>query len=136
MKTIYTLSTIVLIALSLNSLADDKITNKEKSAAVSVAPFIWGDPDATAPVELAGLRVKNAFVPVAPFVWGSPDDVVMINENKNVLVPVAPFVYGNPDSDVPAELAHIKAININVPVAPFIFGDPDLDVPVDLVALN
>ena len=105
MKTIYTLSTLVLIALSLSGFADDKIKNKEKSSAVSVAPFIWGDPESEVPAGLSTLKAKNAFVPIAPFVWGSPEDSVNIEESKRLVVPVAPFVLGDPDADAPLELA-------------------------------
>jgi hypothetical protein len=133
MKTIYTLSTLILIALSLNSFADDKLKNKDKSSAVSVAPFIWGDNENEVPAELVTLKTKNVFVPVAPFVWGRPEDSVSIEENEKLVVPVAPFIYGDADSDAPAELANIKAVNLEVPVAPFVLGSPDADIPSDLI---
>ncbi len=129
MKTIYSLFTVVLIALSLNTFADDKVRGKEKASSVSVAPFVWGDPEAAAPAWLGSLKAKNALVPVAPFVWGSAEDEVSINENIKMIVPVAPFIYGNPDSDIPAGLQFVKAVNADVPVAPFVFGDPDADGP-------
>ncbi len=135
MKTIYTLSTLVLIALSLNSIADDKLKNKDKSSAVSVAPFVWGDPETEVPAELVTLKTKNALVPLAPFVWGSPEDSVSIEDNKRLVVPVAPFVFGDADSDVPAELAYIKAVNLEVPVAPFVLGEPGADAPLELAGL-
>lgn len=93
MKTIYTLSTIVLIALSLNSLADDKLKNRDKSNAVSVAPFVWGDPEEAAPAEL--VEGKKAVVPVAPFVWGSPEDAVSMTENQFSVVhfQFSPFLF-------------------------------------------
>lgn len=127
MKTIHTLTTVVLIALSLNSFADDRIINKDKSSAVSVAPFNWGDPHAAAPVELASLKAKNAFVPVAPFEWGNPDETIMIKVKW--VVPVAPFSYGNPDEIAPEGLRCIKAKNAKVPVAPFIWGDSEEPAP-------
>ena len=123
MKTIYTLSTIVLIALSLNSKADDKIKNRVKTSSVSVAPFVWGDPETEAPIELGTLKAKNALVPVAPFIWGSPEDVVSVNEMRHLLVPAAPFYFGEPDADALEGLEFIKAKNAKVPVAPFVWGD-------------
>lgn len=134
MKTIYTLSTIVLIALSLNGSADDKIKNKEKSSAVSVAPFIWGDPEEEAPVGLT--EANKVLVPVAPFVWGSPEDVLSVSEINKLSVPVAPFSYGNADNDAPEGLQYIKAVNAKVSVAPFVLGDPDMDVPAEIVLLE
>jgi len=127
MKTIYTLSTIVLIALSLNSFADDKINNKDKSSVVSIAPFNWGEPDAAAPVGLAYIKAKNAYVPVAPFEWGNPDEAVIVEEK--MVVPVAPFYFGSPDADAPEGLKFIKAKNAKVPVAPFIWGDSEEAAP-------
>ncbi|SKB42822.1 hypothetical protein [Daejeonella lutea] len=130
MKTIYTLSTIVLIALSLNSKADDKIKNRDKSATVSVAPFVWGDPEDAVPAELK--EVKKVMVPVAPFVWGSPEDAVNVTANNNMNVPVAPFIYGNPNDDAPEGLASIKAVGALVPAAPFVLGEPGIDIPMEL----
>lgn len=116
------------MALSLNSLADDKLKNRDKSNAVSVAPFVWGDPEEAAPAEL--VEGKKAVVPVAPFVWGSPEDAVSITENKNMNVPVAPFIYGNPDADAPEGLKYIKAVGALVPVAPFVWGNAEEAAPV------
>lgn len=129
MKTLYTLSTIVLIALSLTSFADDKVNNKDKSSVVSVAPFIWGDPDVAAPVGLAYVIAKNAFVPVAPFVWGTADEALSVSENNRLSVPVAPFSYGNPVSEAPEGLGYVKAKNAKVPVAPFIWGNSEEAAP-------
>ncbi len=134
MKTIYTLSTMVFIALSLNSSADDKIKNREKSASVSVAPFIWGDPEEAASVEIT--EATKLLVPVAPFVWGLPEELVSINENGKSMVPVAPFIYGSPDAETPEGLAYVKAVNALVPVAPFVSGDPDMDVPTELQTIK
>ena len=136
MKTIYTLSTVILIALSLNSNADDKIKNREKTSAVSIAPFVWGDPEKEAPHELGTLKAKNSLVPVAPFVWGSPEDATSITELRHLLVPVAPFYFGEPDADAPEVLEFIKAKNANVPLAPFEYGNPDSDAPSDMVLLT
>ncbi len=133
MKTLYTLSTVLLLALSLNTMADDKVKSKDKSAAVAVAPFTLGDPEAGAPLWLSNVKAKNALVPVAPFVWGSPEDTVSINEIR-MAVPVAPFTYGEPDTDVPYRLQFIKAVNADVPVAPFAFGEPDAEAPVLVIS--
>lgn len=135
MKTIYTLSTIILIALSLNSSADDKVKNREKTSVVSVAPFVWGDPEKEAPHELGTLKAKNALVPVAPFIWGSPEDAAGITELKHLLIPLAPFYFGEPDADAPEVLELIKTNNTRVPVAPFEYGNPDSDAPTDMVLL-
>jgi hypothetical protein len=132
MKTIYTLSTVALIALSLISLADDKIKNKGRSSAVSVAPFSWGDPEAAAPAELSHISIANTSVPLAPFVWGSPEDAVNITTTGNLLVPVAPFIYGDPDADVPEDPESLKTVNLKVPIAPFVLGDPDADASVGI----
>ncbi len=133
MKAIYTLSTIVLIALSLNSKADDKIKNRDKSNTVAVAPFVWGDPEDAAPIELKDVKT---LVPVAPFIWGSPEDSVNVLEMNNLNVPLAPFIYGNPDADAPEGLAYIKAVGALVPVAPFVLGDPEMDAPTTIEVIN
>ena len=132
MKTIYTLSAIVLIALSLNSKADDKIKNRVKTSGVSVAPFVWGDVETEAPQELGTLKAKNALIPVAPFVWGSPEDAASFSELPHLLVPVAPFYFGEPEADAPAGLEFIKTENARVPVAPFEYGNPDSDAPINI----
>lgn len=129
MKPIYTLSTIVLIALSLNSSADDKLKNRDKSNVVSVAPFIWGDPEEADPAEINEVKT---LVPVATFAWGSPEYSVCITENINMNVPIAPFIYGNPDADAPEGLEYIRAVGALVPVAPFVLGDPDGVVPAEI----
>lgn len=122
MKTIYTLSALFMITLSLNTFADDKVKNNERyNSAASVAPFTWGTPGTEIPAELRSLKAKNALVPVAPFVWGDPD--ASLSVKGNLLVPVAPFIYGDPELDIPARLKFIKAVNADVPVAPFILGD-------------
>lgn len=131
MKTIYTLSTIILIALSLNSKADDKIKNNAKSSLVPVAPFVWGDPETAAPDGIKR-KAKNALVPVAPFDWGSPEDANNIHEMRHLLVPNAPFTFGEADADIPVGLKYIKAKNAKVPVAPFEFGNPDTDIPTEI----
>jgi len=132
MKTIYTLSSIVLIALSLSSKADDKIKNRVKTSEVSVAPFVWGDLETEAPHDLGNLKAKYALVPVAPFVWGSPEDAASISELRHLLVPVAPFYFGEPEADAPAGLEFIKAKNARVPIAPFEYGNPDSDAPTNI----
>ena len=132
MKTIYTLSAIVLIALSLSSKADDKIKNRVKTSGVSVAPFVWGDLETEAPHDLGNLKAKNALIPVAPFVWGSPEDAASISELPHLLVPVAPFYFGEPEADAPAGLEFIKAKNARVPIAPFEYGNPDSDAPTNI----
>jgi hypothetical protein len=107
MKTIYILIAVLMIALSLETFADDKVkNNKLDGAAVAVAPQVWGNPDTNIPVELATLKAKNAFVPVAPFVWGSSEEMVSI-DNEKFEVPVAPFVFGAPDEEAP-QLAEIR----------------------------
>ncbi|WP_411274682.1 hypothetical protein [Daejeonella sp.] len=128
MKTLYTLTTIALIALSLSSKADDKIKNREKTSVVPVAPFIWGDPETAAP---DGIKCKaiNALVPVAPFVWGSPEDAHNITEIRHLLVPNAQFTFGEPDADIPVDLKFIKAKNAMVPVAPFVWGNSEEAAP-------
>ena len=132
MKTINTLSAIVLIALSLNSKADDKIKSRVKTSAVSVAPFVWGDLETEAPQELGTLKAKNALIRVAPFVWGSPEDASSISELPHLLVPVAPFYFGEPEADAPAGLEFIKAKKSRVPIAPFEYGNPDSDAPTNI----
>lgn len=130
MKTIYTLSTIVLIALALNSKADDKIKNNGNASVVPVAPFVWGDPETAAPDGIGRRKAKSALVPVAPFVWGSPEEVNNISEMRHLMVPSAPFSLGEPDADVPVGLKFVKAKNAKVPVAPFSWGDPEEAAPV------
>jgi hypothetical protein len=128
MKTIYTLSTLILLALALNTQADDKVKSKHRSAAVSAAPFSLGDPDTEVPLWLGHVKAKNALVPVAPFEWGSPEEAERISELR-LIVPVAPFAYGEPDTDVPFGLQYVKAVNADVPLAPFEFGEPEAEAP-------
>ena len=101
MKTITTLSTLIMIALSLNTLADDKLKTsvKDEFSTVATSPFIWGSPEVDAPLGLGFVKAKNALVPIAPFEWGNNEEIVEIEER--LLVPVAPFVFGNPSKDAP-----------------------------------
>ncbi len=104
MKTIFALSTALLITLSLNTQAGNKssdLTNDLPKSMVAVAPFVWGSPDDQTPEDLRYVKARFAKVPVAPFVLGSPDDIIdsanTIKGSKNLKVPVAPFVWGNPE---------------------------------------
>jgi hypothetical protein len=132
MKTIFALSTVILMTLSLNGNAAVKssdFSNDLPKSMVSVAPFVWGSPDDQAPEGLRFVKARFAKVPVAPFVWGSPDDIIDSGKSvkgfKNLNVPVAPFVWGSPDETAPESLKNIKAENANVPVAPFVWGNPE-----------
>lgn len=136
MKTIFALSTVILMAFSLNTKATDKsseFSNDLPKSMVSVAPFVWGSPEDQAPEGLRFIKAKYAKVPLAPFVWGSPDDIIDSGESiigfKNLNVPVAPFVWGSPDETAPESLINIKAKNANVPVAPFVWGNPEEAAP-------
>lgn len=129
MKTIFSLLTIILIAYSLNSKADDKIKDNGKASVVPVAPFVWGDPETEAPDGIGRRKAKNALVPVAPFVWGSPEDADNLTELRHLMVPNAPFSFGVPDADVPVGLKFVKAKNAKVPVAPFVWGDSEEAAP-------
>lgn len=98
MKTLITLiSALVLMSATVH--ADDIKKNiKHNSKAIATAPFVWGDPDADAPAELAAKVNVSLSVPVAPFVWGGADEIPEIVENikiEKASVPVAPFVLGS-----------------------------------------
>ena len=79
MKTLFTFISILLIAKSITVHAEDNLKNKREKnktvAAVPIALFVWGDPDAPAPEELKFLKAKNAMVPLTPSVCGSPDEI-------------------------------------------------------------
>jgi hypothetical protein len=104
MKTIFALSTVLLITLSLNTQAGNKSSDLTND-------------------------LPKSKVPVAPFVLGSPDDIIgsanTIKGSKNLKVPVAPFIWGNPDETAPESLKNIKAQYANVPLAPFVWGNPE-----------
>jgi len=132
MKTIFALSTVILMAFSLNNNAavkSSEFSYEVPKSMVSVAPFVWGSPDDMAPLNLRFVKAKYSKVPVSPFIWGKPEDVIdavkTIRGLKNLNVPVAPFAWGNPDESAPESLKYIKAENANVPVAPFVWGDPE-----------
>ena len=136
MKTIFALSTVILMTLSLNSNAGFKssdFSDDLPKSMVSVAPFVWGNPEDLAPEGLRYVKAKFAKVPVAPFVWGSSDDLIdsvkSIQGFKNLNVPVAPFVWGSSDETAPESLKNIKAKNADVPVAPFVWGNPEEAAP-------
>lgn len=126
MKTLKIISAALLLTVSFNSFADDRLKEVKNSGVVS-APFVWGSPDSEIPVGLGFVKAKNAFVPVAPFTWGNPDEAVAIQE-----IPVAPSVWNDTDIDVPVRLAFIKAVNADVPVAPFVWGNAQEDAPQNL----
>lgn len=132
MKTIFALSTVLLMTLSLNTQALNKgsyFINDLPKSIVSVAPFVWGSSEDEAPEDLRFVKAKFAKVPVAPFVFGSPEDIInsvnSIKGSKNLDVPVAPFVWGNSDETAPETLKNIKAQYSNVPVARFVWGNPE-----------
>jgi len=136
MKTIFALSTVFLISVSMNLNAAAKSSDLPidlPKSMVSVAPFVWGSPNEEAPEDLRFVKAKFAKVPLAPFVWGSPDDIInsvkSITGLKFLNVPVAPFVWGNAEETAPESLKNIKAENANVPVAPFVWGNADEDAP-------
>jgi hypothetical protein len=136
MKTIFALSTVILMTLSLNSNAGFKssdFSDDLPKSMVSVAPFVWGSPDDQVPEGLRYVKARFAKVPVAPFVWGSSDDLIdsvkSMKGFKNLNVPVAPFVWGSSDETAPESLKNIKAENANVPVAPFVWGNPEEAAP-------
>ncbi|MDO8994357.1 hypothetical protein [Daejeonella sp.] len=108
MKTIFALSTVVLITFSLNTKAGFKSSDFSND-------------------------LPKSMVSVAPFVWGSPDDIIdsikSVKGFKNLNVPVAPFVWGSPHETAPESLKNIKAENANVPVAPFVWGNPEETAP-------
>ena len=112
------------MTFSLNTIAGNKrtdFTNDVPKSTVSVAPFVWGNPDEQAPEDLRFVKARFAKVPLAPFVWGTPaaiiDSVNSITGLKNLNVPVAPFVWGSPDETAPEALKNIKAENANVLLA-------------------
>ena len=136
MKTIFALSTVILMTLSLNSNAGFKssdFSDDLPKSMVSVAPFVWGNPEDLAPEGLRYVKAKFAKVPVAPFVWGSSDDLIdsakSIQGFKNLNVPVAQVEWGSPDDTAPESLKNIKAENADVPVAPFVWGNPEEAAP-------
>jgi hypothetical protein len=136
MKTIFTISTVILLTFSLDFNALAKSTDFSHDlpkSMVSVAPFVWGSPDDQAPEDLRFVKAKYAKVPLAPFVWGSPDDIInfvkSINGLKFMNVPVAPFVWGDAGETAPESLKNIKAEYAKVRVAPFIWGNPEEAVP-------
>lgn len=104
MKTISALTTLIMITLALNTSAEDKKKNMERSRnrSVSVAPFVWGEPQADVPAELGYVKAKYALVPVAPMVFGNPEDELSFEDKIKLSVPVAPFIWGDP-GQVPTE---------------------------------
>jgi hypothetical protein len=110
MKTIYTLTSTLLIALSMSASAKDHSSDKPKSM-VAVSPFVWGSPAESVPEEIKLLKAKFALVPIAPFVWGNAGETApkVVEERifMKLEVPVAPFVWGNPN-----EIAPILEVNI------------------------
>lgn len=119
MKTLTTLLTFSLLALSTASFAVSDDSSLEKKSNIPAAPSVWECDEIATPESLKFLKAKNAFVPVAVFFWGdsseAPENVLM--------VPVAPFVYGEPTEKAPEELGLIKIRSAVVPVAPFVWGD-------------
>lgn len=119
MKTLTTLLTFSLLALSTASFAVSDDSRLEKKSSIPAAPSVWEGDEIVAPESLKFLKAKNAFVPIALFSWGdsseAPENVLM--------VPVAPFVYGDSTEKAPEELRLIKIQSAVVPVAPFVWGD-------------
>ena len=131
MKTLHTITIVIMITLSLNAYADDntKMLKKNKNSLVSVAPFVWGDPETEAPAGLEFLKAKYALVPIVPMVWGNPEDGLSREDKIKLLVPAAPFIWGDPDSDAPSELNLLIAVNSDVAVATFVWGSLDENIP-------
>lgn len=108
MKTIKTLTAVLLTALSLNTFAGNvssENSNDKPKSLVNVSPFVLGNPDDEAPEEIRLVKAKYAHVPLAPFVWGNADEqapellkfIIAVNAD----VPLAPFVWGSPDDAAP-----------------------------------
>ena len=123
MKTITTLLTFSLLALSTASFAVIDDSRLEKKSNVPAAPSVWEGAEIEAPESLKLLKAKNAFVPVAVFSWGdsseAPENILM--------VPVAPFVCGDSTEEAPEELGFIKIQSAVFPVAPFVWGDASVE---------
>lgn len=104
MKTFITLTATVFLSLTMNVKAADRageIINDKPVSKVSVAPFVWGSPEESEPVELKNVKAKYANVPVSPFYFGDANEnppAELVNEMQ---IPPAPFVWGNPDEDAP-----------------------------------
>jgi hypothetical protein len=114
MKTIYTLATSLFLVFSLSAFANDHSNDKPKNL-VAVSPFIWGNPDESAPEEIKLLKAKFAMVPKAPFVWGDANESApqMVEDRISLKleVPVAPFVWGNANEAAP-ELVETNGVEL------------------------
>ena len=123
MKTLTTLLTFSLLALSTASFAVSDDSRLERKSNVPAAPSVWEGAEIEAPESLKLLKAKNAFVPLAVFSWGdsseAPENILM--------VPVAPLVYGDSTEEAPEELGFIKIQSAVFPVAPFVWGDASLE---------
>ena len=123
MKTITTLLTFSLLALSTASFAGLDDSRLERKSNVPAAPSVWEGAEIEAPESLKLLKAKNAFVPLAVFSWGdsseAPENILM--------VPVAPFVCGDSTEEAPEELGFIKIQSAVFPVAPFVWGDASVE---------
>ena len=123
MKTLTTLLTFSLLALSTASFAVSDDSRLERKSNVPAAPSVWEGSEIEAPESLKFLKAKNAFVPVAVFSWGDSSDAP-----ENILVvPVAPLVYGDSTEEAPEELGFIKIQSAVFPVAPFVWGDASVE---------
>jgi hypothetical protein len=120
MKTLNTLLTLSLLAISTACFATLDGSKPEKNMNVPVAPSVWESSQIEAPESLQFLKAKNAHVPLAGCVWGDPSDAPA----HLSMVPVAPFVFGDSMENAPEELTFLKAKCALVPVAPFVWGDP------------
>ncbi len=129
MKSLNTLSTLVLLLLSTLSFANEDGSKCVKNSSVPVTDYILEASEAEVPSGLKFLKAKSAFVPVAEFVWGNPSDVPSdLNQ-----VPVPAYILEYEDEPAPIELAFVKAKSAFVPVAPFITGDPAADAPSEII---
>lgn len=104
MKTLITLSGSLIIMMALKASAADHenpVKSDKPATAVTVAPFIWGNPEENAPIELKNVKAKYASVPVAPFFPGDANEIAPSDLITDVQIPLAPFVWGDPEEEAP-----------------------------------
>lgn len=104
MKTFITLTATVILSLTMNVKAADQtfeIINDKPESRVLIAPFVWGSPEESEPVELKNIKAKYANVPVSPFYFGDVNENPPVELVNEVQIPLAPFVWGNPEEDIP-----------------------------------
>jgi hypothetical protein len=99
---------------------------------VPVSPREWQTDDLEIPENLKYVKAKNAFVSVAEFVWGNPDaeaPAELLNDYRTFIVPVPVKKWDEPAiNEVPESLSFIKAKFAMVPVPSKVWSAIDISV--------